>query len=265
MDRRRWCIAIVLVPLMIPSSGQASFASVDLRIRGVGAPFDDTTGAYGQYYWSGAYAEAEDDWFYLYDDQYDPLGYPLPGVASLTAATSVGGALVSAETAPGTVRIQPTATLLPGESWAHGYADATHWVEFEVTNSPVEVGVAYEVDYALAAGTPQGEAFVYAEGWAGLFVWIDDDLEGDRDFDEWYGLDSTGYSDGWSTDSPNFLSWSDGGEYWFDELVDPGVYSLCLGGRGEVGTAVAIPAPSALLLGGLGLAAVRGLRRRGVL
>ncbi len=265
MDRKLWCAAVVSAISMIPVSVQASVAGMDIRIAGLGAPFADSTGVYGQYYWSGAYAEAEDDWLYLYDDGYDPLGSPWPGVASLIASASIGGSSVSAETAPGEIRVWPTAAVLSGWSWAHGYADAVQWIDFEVTDSPVTVGVAYGADYAVLVDTPQGLAFVSGGGWAGLSQWIDDNLDGEQDFGEWFILDEMDFSDSRFIEGPDFEIWSDGGDYWFDELVVPGVYSLSIGGWGEAGAADVVPVPGAWLLGGLGTWIVGGLLRRRML
>jgi hypothetical protein len=256
------CAAVVLLILLTSPAGLAAATSaIGVSFQAVGAPFQAAPSVYGLYYWSGAYAEAIDDGGYtVSDDQYNPSDYLWENVGNLTAYAATAGGTGAAQTNSGQGLIGATAQILPGHQSAGGYADLEHWIDFEVTDNTVTVGVDYTLHLQLQTGT--GEvAYGIVEGWVELDQWQDDDHDGLRDEDEWYMMDEDGFDFGDVLFDPNTLDISISGTFWFDP-VGSGVYSIGIGGWAEAAVMTTIPAPGALLLSAVGAGLAGWLRRR---
>jgi hypothetical protein len=245
----------MLATLLIPVAGQAASSRLDVEMAGLGIE-----PGHNPYYWSGAYAEAGEDFSIVLDDQYDLFG-PWPDVSTITATALNGGASAEAQTLTGTARLEVEATLTPGHFDVWGYADVEHYIDFEVS-SPTTVGVSCLYAADLETDNPLEAAYYELDVWAGLAQWLDDNGDGIRDDDEWYVLDYIYYEDWWFALDGDDFAYNDSDSYWFDP-IDAGVYSLGFYIDGEAGVIAApVPAPGALLLGGLGIGLVGWLRRR---
>jgi hypothetical protein len=254
------CAVAVLAILAISSRGQAEISFTANSFSATGAPFDPPS--YNLYYRSGAYAEATDDGYTAFDNQYDPPDDPWPGVGSLAATASVGGADAVASIRPGNVSWVAKAQLLAGHRSAVGYADLEHWIDFHTCDLTNTVTVSYIIAANLETAAPGEIAYANLQAWAKLDQWLDDDGDGAIDDGEWDTIHEEPFTYGRVLTDVESVDDEFSGTYAFDSF-GPGTYSLGIGGWAETGVQ-AVPVPGALLLGAVGMSVAGWLCRRTV-
>jgi hypothetical protein len=239
------CAVAILTILVISQRGQAEMSFMVNSFWALGTTPGDN-------YRSGAYAEATDDEYKVFDNQYDSSGDPWPGVGSLAAMASVGGASGTASIEPGNATWIVSTQLPLGHQSAVAYADLEHWIDFQISTSAT-VKVCYDIGATLNTATPGEIAYANFQAWARLDQWHDG---------EWCTIHVEPFTYSKILTDVDSVSDTSGGEYVFGSF-GPGTYSLGIGGWAETGVQ-AVPLPGALLLGAIGTGIAGWLCRRTV-